>query len=257
MVKNLSESELKLTIYPQDAVLTEQGSFDLKSAEEVATEVGSWIDLPSQEISLAAGEVKFISFNVEVPIDATPGDHAGGVVAALTPTNPGGLTVAPRIGMRVYVRVNGEAVAKISTTELAADYQHRLIPLAKGEAKVRFVTKNEGNVRLHSAVHLQISSDLTSWQRTIAVPDFPELQPGQEIATELLVPAVPASGSYTVQVLYSNIHSAQQELTEVAEISSPSFKMEAFPYALVVTLIVLAAVTWLLISRSRRKKSSS
>ena len=113
VLTNYSTQTLNFDVYGSDAYNTKRlGVFTLNPPNVKPTDVGSWVDLPVNQYNLPPKTATEFHFEVKVPINASPGDHAGGIVALnLAPnTNPeSGTQVAVQRGegIAIYVRVPG------------------------------------------------------------------------------------------------------------------------------------------------------
>ena len=82
-VKNLSSDELTLALYMSDGLtIPGGGGFSPQREGEAPVGAGSWVTLPLTEITLGPLEGATIPFQIEIPLDATPGDHAAVIVAS-------------------------------------------------------------------------------------------------------------------------------------------------------------------------------
>ena len=95
-------------------------------------------------------------FTLTVPSDATPGDHTGGVLAAVTEqrttTNGQRVNVDRRIAARVYLRVNGPLTSSLQIDRLSAAHDGPIV--GNGTVTVTYRVRNTGNVRLRATAHV-------------------------------------------------------------------------------------------------------
>lgn len=117
-VVNYSTVPLALQVYATDALTTTNGSFGLPPVTAAPKTVGTWITLPARVVTVhvpaksskAPGFV-IVPFRLAIPLAATPGDNAGGIVASLQTKgrNSTGQDVIlnQRLGTRVFVRIAG------------------------------------------------------------------------------------------------------------------------------------------------------
>ncbi len=199
-VLNYSSLPLSLQVYATDAIETPNGGFGLLPVGTRPTGVGAWISLPSLfatvhvpvESSKGPGQV-VVPIVLRVPDSATPGDHAGGVVASLrtTGTNSSGqkIVLVQRVGTRVFVRVSGKLTPKLSLTDLHASYQGTLNPIGQGKAKVSYLVSNTGNVDVALDQSVSLSGLLGS-KRQLALTEVPLLLPGASLHESVVVPGV-------------------------------------------------------------------
>ena len=112
-ISNLGTEPMTFSVYGTDAFTTDDGSFALLPASDKPTDVGSWIKFAQGRYTVQPGQRLDIPFRLTVPANATPGDHAGGVIGALAQieTDAAGqrINVDRRIAARVYLRVAGNS----------------------------------------------------------------------------------------------------------------------------------------------------
>lgn len=84
-VTNDSAVVATFSVYAADATTDfDTAAFTLIGSDEESIGAGAWIALDASEITLDPGERANIPFTMTVPQDATPGDHAAGIVAVYT-----------------------------------------------------------------------------------------------------------------------------------------------------------------------------
>jgi dihydroorotate dehydrogenase (fumarate) len=98
------------------------------------------------DLTLGAGESRILDFSVNVPADATPGDHAGGIVVSAL-TDSGQVKLDRRIATRLYLRVKGELQALMTIGSIDATYDPSWNPF-DGTVNLAFTLTNNGNVSL-------------------------------------------------------------------------------------------------------------
>ncbi|MGD9570860.1 MAG: hypothetical protein AB7V62_03105 [Thermoleophilia bacterium] len=154
---NLTGSRQAVELGTADGVTTADGVFTLAGEQETPVDVGAWIEAPAGALVLAPHERRVVRFRVEVPPDAAPGDHAGGLVVrsasrAEVPTGDGlAVKVVERVGLRVYVTVSGprdESLLvedlRVATTKGGTMREAFGLP---GSLEVSFRVRHAGNVR--------------------------------------------------------------------------------------------------------------
>ena len=87
-VANRSSSTITFNLYSADAYNTRfGGAFALKLSNEKQDDVGGWVTLPTDKIVLTPRTQATVPYTIHIPLNASPGDHAGGIVAQdATPT---------------------------------------------------------------------------------------------------------------------------------------------------------------------------
>ncbi|RJQ89630.1 WxL protein peptidoglycan domain-containing protein [Amycolatopsis panacis] len=256
-VSNVGASPVELRIYASDAFNTPEGGFDLLAAKRKPLELGLWAVPGKDSVSVPARSTAIVPFTVTIPANATPGDHAGGIVASLateqTQANGQKLAVEQRVGARIYARVSGELHPALSITDLSVDYHGSL--LGRGEATMSYVVRNTGNVRLSGKQWAKVS---TPWGSTVDAPDLaaiPELLPGSSMKMSTKVGGLLPAGWLT-----GTVHVDPITVTGQADPSAPaaeeSATVAAIPwlYLAVFVVLVLALVFW--IRRRRRRRGT-
>src|SRR5262249_4671878 len=151
-VRNYSAGPLRLKVYASDAFNTPDGGFDLLTAGKRSTGVGAWVVSDVAQVVVPSKGTAIVPFQLSVPANATPGDHIGGIVAALrTIRNAGNgkkVTIEDRVGARIYLRVAGALHGALRVEDLRAGYDGTVNPFGHGRVTVNYVIHNVGNVRL-------------------------------------------------------------------------------------------------------------
>ncbi|MEV7228718.1 DUF916 domain-containing protein [Polymorphospora sp. NPDC051019] len=194
-VTNHTPRPLTLDVYASDAFTTAQGGFDLLAAGAAPVDVGSWITLPARTVTVPATSRVDIPFELRVPADATPGDHAGGIVASLAAegTGPDGNRVAVdhRVGTRVHLRVTGQLRPVLAVGDLRIGYDGPVHPFTGGDLTATFTVRNTGNVRLTGRPSLTATGPLGLGRWTATAQPLPEILPGGELRAQVRLSGVP------------------------------------------------------------------
>ncbi|QYN21735.1 DUF916 domain-containing protein [Amycolatopsis sp. DSM 110486] len=179
-VSNVGTTPVTLKIYASDAFNTPEGGFDLLAAGKKSVDAGAWTKPAQTSVSLKPRSVSIVPFSLTIPVNATPGDHAAGIVAALTTEQTGAngqrVSVEQRVGARIYLRVTGQLTPRLAITGLTGTYDPT--PFGRGDATVSYTVRNTGNTRLSGTQRVGVS---TPWGTTVdsaALPPIPELLPG-------------------------------------------------------------------------------
>jgi hypothetical protein len=193
-VSNFGDAATTFQLYATDATNDfETGAFGLLPGDEQPSDVGSWITVADDEITVQPGARAIVSFTVLVPSDATPGDHTAGIVASFTTPSTDGngqaVELEQRVGARVYLRVSGDAVAQVEATGLVAGFGPSWNPFGGGTATVDYAVSNTGNVRVdvdHDIVVHAFGIELA----TLHPEEVVNLLPGQSAHISLEAPGV-------------------------------------------------------------------
>jgi hypothetical protein len=257
-VSNVGETPLNLRVYASDAFNTPEGGFDLLASTGKPVDIGAWAKSIKDAVTVPARSVMIVPFSLTIPANASPGDHAGGIVAALTTeqtaANGQKVAVEQRVGARIYLRVTGDLHPRMSITDLAADYSGNF--LGRGDATLSYTVRNIGNTRLTGAQWAKVS---TPWGSSVDAPALPrigELLPGGSIRMTTKVAGLLPTGwlTGTVHVDPAAVPGHQDPAPVVAE---ASVTIAAVPWLLVVVLLVLLLLILLWWLRRRRRKASA
>lgn len=156
VITNFSGATSEFTVYATDAITDfDTGAFGLKPVDVAPDDLGAWITTDVSKVTLAPGQAAVVPFEVLVPSDATPGDHAAGIIASITiaGTDESGqaINLEQRVASRVYLRVSGTTVAAVEATGLVAGYAPEWNPFGGGTANVDYAVTNTGNLRVDVA----------------------------------------------------------------------------------------------------------
>ncbi len=150
-VRNLSAEEITFGLAAADGYFTDTGRFNMFSSDRESTDAGTWITV-EDTVTVAPNGTAVLPFEVEVPENAPPGDHAAGVAASITSVSadPDGtrLGVESRVGFRVMTRVTGELQPKLDVVAVDAAYDTSWNPFEPGAIRIATRMANGGNVRL-------------------------------------------------------------------------------------------------------------
>lgn len=151
LVSNSGSTNSEVSVYATDAYNLENGDFGLLDSNISPSDVGTWVSFSDgskrMTLSLAPGESRAIPFTVSVPADASPGDHAGGMIISSMTESSAQVKLDRRIATRLYLRVKGEIEALMTVSSIAADYAPSWNPFA-GNVNITFTITNSGNVSL-------------------------------------------------------------------------------------------------------------
>jgi dihydroorotate dehydrogenase (fumarate) len=180
-IQNSGSVDQKITVYATDAFNSENGDFALLDTSETPTDVGTWIafdgGLSRVEFTLQAGESKIVEFTLAVPAEASPGDHAGGIVVSAQ-SEAGQVTLDRRIATRLYARIQGDLVPQLSIGSLEALYDGEFFNPFGGTATITTTVSNTGNVSLGADVVAGVNGIFGIPIAQAPAIEVPELLPG-------------------------------------------------------------------------------
>lgn len=255
-VSNLGAETLELTVYAMDAIMTEDGAFTLPPAGTNSKDVGSWVGITGEgSYTIEPGTRLDIPFRLTVPPTASPGDHAGGIVASLATLGTSGegaqqISVDRRVGVRIYVDVPGERSPEIALEDVTVAYDGGW-DLFGGTAEIAYTVVNRGNVRLGANVDLGLTGIFG-----IALPGaetraVPELLPGSSVRITERVDGVPPA-VVVAAALSAQPVSVGDAGTDTGEPTTAEAQSLALPWLIMIILLVVLILVVGLWWRGRR-----
>ncbi|MCL1897942.1 MAG: DUF916 domain-containing protein [Micrococcales bacterium] len=210
VVRNCSSMAIDLQVYPADAYNTPEGHVDLVSADVPQIDLAGWISLNGSEaasgvVHLAALQQVSLDFSVDVPDDARPGDHTGGLVTSIVQeSDQAALGVESRLALRINVAVTGELTPKLAIDQLQMVNRGSINPLSGGQAVVSYFLVNSGNARLVPTEVITVTGPF-GWGERGSSQTLEELLPGgrveRQVAVSGVLPLVRISADVQVDAL--------------------------------------------------------
>ncbi|TDD66545.1 DUF916 domain-containing protein [Jiangella aurantiaca] len=252
-VSNYTEQPLTLDLYASDAVRNTQGGFDLLPAADEPIDVGAWVDLGDPVVTIPARSRVDVPFRITVPANATPGDHAGGIVAGLTThatDNAGGqVAVDRRVGARIYLRVTGTLQPQLTVDDVDVAFDG--LPLGQpGTVRVEYTVRNDGNVRLAGRPTMRVAGPFGLGERVWTGDVLPELLPGDSVAGSATVSGVWQLGPLDVDIVIRPETSGTQVLDPAPPPGTFATRLWVVPW---IALAALATMVVALVWRRRRR----
>ncbi len=258
---NYSGQPLTLRLYAVDADETTQGGFGLTLPGTQQTGVGSWLSVPPQDATvvvaarspLGPGTV-VVPITVHVPANASPGDHAGGVLVSLSTTgrNRSGeaITLVQRTGTRVLMTVAGTLAPRLAVTDLQASYAGTLDPVGRGAVHLSYVLRNSGNVDLTVAQGASVSGLLGAGAHT-KISGVTFLLPGASVTRTAEVRGVwPQFVSHATVTGTPRVQTSEKSVI-LAPVTATATEW-TIPWVLII--IVLVLIVGLVLFRRHRQR---
>lgn len=197
LVRNAGTLIQSFTVYGTDAFNDDAGDFALLETATEPVDIGTWVHFEGGanrlQFDLQPGESRLIPFTVDIPAQAGPGDHPGGIVASvLTPGEQ--INVDRRLGTRLYVRVSGDIQAGLTIASVDSQYVGDWWNPFDGAVRVLYTVKNTGNIALASNVTLGVRTWFSAPASGKQGDGAPELLPGFTRTFETEVPGVASWG---------------------------------------------------------------
>ena len=194
IVQNTSEETMSAKIYAVDATTTRDGAFALLNDSDPRKDIGSWVEIPVKEITLAPGENRQINFTMKVPSGAKTGSHLGGIVLENMEVSEGkGVDVVTRVGVRIYQTVPGVLVRLLELTELTWK-------MVDDKVNLMFKLENKGNVHLDVTGKIEFINSFTGKTKATEEADLRTVIPDKPTEVPFVWKKAPLAGSYVARI---------------------------------------------------------
>ncbi|OLB79975.1 MAG: hypothetical protein AUI14_08705 [Actinobacteria bacterium 13_2_20CM_2_71_6] len=256
LITNVSKVPVTFSVYGTDAFNTPEGQFDLLSAEHKPVDIGQWMVFASNTVTVPAGASVAVQFKVVVPANATPGDHAGGVVVSLLTQGTGNdkkVNVDTRVAVRVYLRVPGNLRPRLGVGPVTVKYHGTSNPFGRGKVDVSYTVTNPGNIRLQSHPTLTVSGPFGNTLVKVTPKDLPELLPNQTVTYTTTIDHVFPQGPLTVKASLVPYADPLQPVGQAIPAVSGEGYVWAVPWTLLLVILIVVAGLALLWWRKRRQ----
>jgi hypothetical protein len=158
---NNTEEKKTVVVYATDFVNSSGGAFACEQKVETADEVGGWIHLEKDMLTLESAGTEVIPFTITVPASADVGEHNGCIVVqeAIPDTDAEqGIGLNFRTAIRVAILVPGEINKQIEILSLTAEQQINEVILSPSII-------NTGNVSVDTNISTRIN---TLWSSLVS-----------------------------------------------------------------------------------------
>lgn len=259
LVGNTGTQRQDFTVYATDAYNATSGEFSLLATAETPQALGTWVRFENGQdriqFSLEPQEVRLLSFTVAFPADATPGDHAGGIVASVTEEGQQ-VSLDRRVATALFARVSGDLQPRLTLASFDATYQGDWWNPFGGTLKVLYTVDNPGNVALAA----NVSMGAVTWFGIPAAETqggaIPVLLPGNSATYEFDLVGVGQWGYLNPAAKLTPFVDAPDAAMQVAVAPvSRDTVVVAVPWMLLIVAAVAAAVVLLLRWRRRRDEA--
>ncbi len=232
-------------LYASDAFNTEDGSFDVLTGDETSVDAGAWVKIPQDNLTLPPGKQATIPISIDIPADASPGDHVAAILASSRAEGTGadGKVIATdrRTGTRLYVRVAGPVEPKLTIEGVSVNYSPSLNPLG-GSATVTYTVANRGNVRLGGTSSVTVGGPFGLFGKDGPTQELAELLPGESVTYTYAIDGVPATVISSAEVHLDPSAAAGDEDT-LADESQGALTL-AVPWTLLALLAIIGLVVF-------------
>jgi hypothetical protein len=239
-VSNTGTTAQVMRVFATDAFNTEDGAYGLLDTDAAAVDAGAWVTFVNGatfvDVPLAPGESQLVTFTLVVPADASPGDHAAGIVTSVT-SPQGQILVDRRVATRLYVRVPGDLQAALTVGSISSSYEPTINPL-DGTTTVTFTVRNSGNIALGAKLIVGVNTYLGMSAAPIVRDELDEMLPRSTRVITLTVPGVAQLGYLNPYVSLAPV--AATELSSPGALATVDRDTVGFavPWWLLILLVV-------------------
>jgi hypothetical protein len=204
LVQNPGNTPVKLQVYPVDATTGQRTGISYLARNDLRKGIGAWVVLEKETVEILPQQQIKIPFKLNIPENATPGQHLGGIAVQLvdnsnTTTNTQnsagtsfGITTVTRVLTAVQINVGGKVDL------LSLKINGSAISEVDGKAALTLSLKNDGTgfIKPKGAITLTDSEG----KKIISTPlSLSNILPQDSIAYP--VPGnLPEPGTYKVHV---------------------------------------------------------
>lgn len=243
-ISNYSLHPVTVQVLPVDVSSSAGESFAAVAGKPRGS--GSWIIPQETLIHLPKTSMQVVAFQLTVPRNATPGDHPAAILVSLLVKQATGtghnVTVAHRVGLRIYLRVPGKLQAQLTIKNLRSSFQGSFTAWGFGHMVTDFDVVNSGNVTMAAKQVLNYTRSLGLSDANVPLKDLNSMVPGGSIH-------VHAQGKSMFAIANVDTHvsetSTGMPAGVVAAMASAKAGTFVFPWAWLVLLLVLIVLGYL------------
>jgi hypothetical protein len=175
-LNNLSEIDQTYYVSSRDILGVREGGVPIFSngpAEKTGFELSEWITLDRTEVFIPVGGTEMVSFVLEVPKEAAPGSHFGGVIISVEPPEikSSGASIGYEVANIISIRIAGDAKDQAKIRQFSTSkYIY-----SKTEVDFAIRIENEGNTLVTPVGPLEV---FNMFGKRVATLDFNDSQAG-------------------------------------------------------------------------------
>lgn len=263
-IVNISQVPLALEVYAADATNGADGSLQGGLKADTSRLVGTWIQLGASTVTLppqtpgVGPGMQVLPVTITIPADAEPGDHVGYIFTSLTATGQASdtpsLNLEQRVGVRVYVTVEGQVRAGLTVTGVQAHF----LPgtgagAGPGSLEVEYTLTNTGNVRYGVEPSVRAAGPFGLTPRSVDGPVIEQLLPHASVRQTMTLAGVSPLFFENVTVSATAVPAPGAEEPGIGTVHASAWAwVWSWIYVLVVVLV--AAVAGWVVHHRRRKR---
>lgn len=257
-VANFRQQPVTVQLYARDAGTAPGTPFAVQSAATKPNDLGAWIALEKNRVTIPARREVIVPFQLGVPHNAVPGDHSAAIVVSLTTKEAapkgGTVSVENRVGMRVHLRVPGDLKPALKVEELNVDWDGESDLMGRGDATITYLVRNTGNLRLNVSGSVELTRILGLPALAASAPAVEDLLPGGTTAVTQVVENVFGTGPMKASVSLRGVPQDPALKSKVVTVT----ELKGFPAWSLLLIAVVAGLLLLIagggwFERRRRK----
>lgn len=258
-ISNLADEAQTFRVYGSDAFSTADGAFALVRGDQRSTDVGRWLRFGAATYTIPPHSRLDLPFKIQVPAGATPGDHAGGAVAAVLekgkPRKGQQVDIDRRVAARMYVRVQGPLRPELTVDRVQVRWRNPANALAGSRMRVTYRIRNTGNTRLTGTAKVRTAGLFGLGGASAETTSLPDLLPGAALIRTATIAGVRPTVqlSTTVEVVPEPVGGVTGTAPETVTRTQTRWAM---PWTLVALAVVLVGA-WRLRRRVRRRRPAT
>ncbi len=259
LVSNTGTTAQTYTVVGTDAFNDSQGEYALLPTTQQPTGIGTWVHFENGtsriSFALAPGTSRAVPFTLEVPADATPGDHVGGLLASVV--TPGSeVSLDRRVATRLYARVAGQLQPMLSVASISADWGGDWWNPLSGSVTLHYVVKNTGNIALAANTTAAVRTWFGIPVGSSVSSPLSELLPGETAAVDVSLTGIAQWGFVNPGVTVSPfVQTQDSSLGLPAPVVSRDTFVLSPPWVLMI-LVALGVGVFFLVRWWRRRQEA-
>jgi Bacterial protein of unknown function (DUF916) len=224
-VTNVGTVRGSVDLYAVDATTSQVSGVTFFTPDDPRHDVGAWITLSNQKITLNPGQSQDVPFSLRIPSSVRPGQHGGGIIARdainqAVSSNSGAIHTTVQVQSQeilgVLVNLPGTLVEKLNVTGITYNQKSTSQNLLVGLA-------NTGTQIIHPSGNLQVSDKKGHLLQNVPLK-LAAILPQTAISYPVSIQNNALnSGTYTasISLSYEGGHHVSYETTFVASLPQP------------------------------------
>jgi hypothetical protein len=255
-IANCTATKQKFWLYAADAyTLPKGGSFAVEPLNHRMRDVGTWVSQLPTQLVIPALEQANLRFVIQIPDNATPGVHAGGIVVeSQTPhlfqVNPSlRIKSYTQLFSRVYLTVEGQISPGFAVSGITVSHPVPPVPLlTKRSGAIAFTVSNTGNVIIAPQAKVTVSGMFgTSFSKTYPITG--QILPGSHAQLAESWTSVPSFGPVHVNLTVTTAYG----ITKTYSYSYLALPLPFTMASVVIIFLIIAAIIMFIRRRLRAK----